>query len=104
MSARLADSSYASRRGALDSSLHRSVVRLVYQQGEVVGVEPRPAAKDPTESDGLGFVPDWFPTLMLGRWGAIGLAERVDDVLLGRHRGLMEVLFPKRPADVAGDF
>jgi hypothetical protein len=51
----------------------------------------------------VGVAPDWFPALVLGRWGARGLAARVDDVLLGDHAPVMDVLFPALPADIATD-
>lgn len=79
-------------------------MRIAFEKGEVVGVDRAPAVEDPTVVQGVGIAPDWFPALVLGRWGATSLAERVNDVLLGRHRELMEVFFPRRPADVAGDF
>ena len=44
----------------------------------------------------------YFGALVLGRWGAQGLAERIDDVTLGRRAGLMEALFPRLDADVVG--
>lgn len=104
LSARLAASPDAGRSGELAISLYTSGVRIAFEQGEVVGVDRAPAVEDPTTEQGVGVAPDWFPALVLGRWGATSLAERVDDVLLGRHRELMEVFFPRRPADVAGDF
>ncbi len=63
-----------------------------------------PGIEDPFAHEGVGVPPDWFGALVFGRWGAIGLEQRVDDVVLSRRRGLMEVLFPPRPSDVVGDF
>ena len=47
--------------------------------------------------------PDWFPALVLGRWGASGLAERTDDTELGDHATVMDVLFPPLPNDLVTD-
>ena len=40
-----------------------------------------PWRRGPTDVDGIGVAPDWFPALALGRWKATELARRVDDVL-----------------------
>jgi hypothetical protein len=70
----------------------------------VAAVRPAPGIEDPFAHDAVGVAPDAFGALVLGRWGAAGLEDRVDDVVLGRRRGLMEVLFPQVAADVVGDF
>lgn len=96
----------ASRFGEVDDTVHLSLyatgVELVLRDGAVTEVLPAPGIEDPFDEVGVGVAPDWFGALALGRWGAIGLAERVDDVTLGRRAGLMEVLFPRRDADVVG--
>ena len=66
-------------------------------------IEPAPPDPDPFATGGVGIAPDRFPALVLGRWGAAGLAARADDVVLGAHAGLLEVLFPARPSDVVVD-
>jgi len=104
LSARLSTSPYADDSGTLEISLYHDGVALTYERGEVVGVQSVPGDPDPFGHGGVGVAPDWFGALAFGRWGARGLAERVDDVLLGEHRGLMDVLFPRRPSDVVGDF
>ena len=41
-----------------------------------------------------------LPALLLGRFGATGLEDRVDDVLLGPAGPLLDVLFPPMRADL----
>ena len=66
--------------------------------------EPWPGIEDPYANSDVGVAPDLFGALVFGRFGAVGLEQRADDVTLGRHRGLMEVLFPQFESDVIGDF
>jgi ribosomal protein S18 acetylase RimI-like enzyme len=96
---RLAASPFAHERGSLVISFYTSGVRLDYAAGEVTAVEPDPGIEDPDDSDDTGIAPDAFPALVLGRFGASGLERRVDDVLLGRDRDLMDVLFPRMMND-----
>jgi hypothetical protein len=104
LSERLSRSRYAGDDGEIDISLYVVGVRLRYAGGVVTAVEPAPPLENPLDGTGIGIAPDWFAALVFGRWGASALAERVDDVLLGPHAEIMDVLFPRRPADVAGDF
>ena len=83
-------------------SLYGSGVALDLAPGSVEAVRRVEGIEDPHASGDVGVAPDWFGALVFGRWGAVGLAERADDVTLGRHRDLMEVLFPPRPSDVVG--
>lgn len=99
LSGRLARSPLANERGELVLSLYTSAVRLTYERGEVVGVEAAPGIEDPEDTDDAAVAPDALPALVLGRFGAEGLARRQDDVLLGRHRQLLSVLFPRLVAD-----
>ena len=103
LSSRLAASRYAGRDGELVLSLYDSGIALDLAHGEVVAVRSVPGIEDPFAAGGVGIAPDWFGALAFGRFGAIGLESRADDVTLGRPRGLMEVLFPKRPSDVVAD-
>ena len=89
--------------GELDLSLYERTVRLHLEAGRVVGVGDGPRIEDPFAHADAGVAPDWFPALVLGRWGATALADRTDDVTLGRHRGLLEVLFPRVPSDLVLD-
>lgn len=99
LSRRLAASPLSAEQGELVISFYTSGVRLTYGRGEVTAVEPDPGIEDPDDSDDTGIAPDAFPALVLGRFGASGLERRVDDVLLGRDRMLMDVLFPRMAND-----
>ncbi len=99
---RLRASPFASESGTLDISLYSSGLRLIYKDGEVVAVEQTEGVEDPIDERKVGVAPDALATLVCGRFGASGLAARADDVDLGRHRLLMDVLFPKLRADVLG--
>lgn len=104
LSERLAGSDLADTAGSLEISLYHSGIAIDYAQGEVISIRPIPGVEDPTDVDGIGVAPDWFPALVLGRWKATDLAKRVDDVLILRDHHLMNVLFPQRSSDVSGDF
>jgi predicted N-acetyltransferase YhbS len=103
LEARLAASGLATDRGELVVSLYERGLRLAWDGPRIVSVEPAPADPEPFEHGGVGVAPDWFPALVLGRWGASELAARVDDVVLGDHAPVMDVLFPRRPADLVVD-
>ncbi len=103
LSRRLAASGLARDHGVLSISLYDRGVALTWRDGEVVAVEAAAPEPDPFDKGGVGVAPDWFPALVLGRWGASGLADRTDDTLLGDHAALMDVLFPARPNDVVAD-
>ena len=102
LSERLAASRYGERDDTVHLSLYATGVELVLSGGAVTEVLPAPGIEDPFDEVGVGIAPDWFGALVLGRWGAQGLAERIDDVILGRRVGLMEALFPRLDADVVG--
>ena len=104
LSARLAASSFADARGEVNISLYNESVLLTYADGSVTQVRRAPGVEDPFDDFTCGVAPDWFPALVLGRFGAKELEQRVDDVTLGQHADLLEVLFPRRDADVVGDF
>ena len=102
LSARLAASPFAADRGELVLSLYTSAVAISYADGEVTRFRPAAVVEDPGEEseDEVGVPPDLVATLLLGRYGAAGLAERHDDVRLGRRAALMEVLFPDLSVDL----
>lgn len=104
LAARLAASDLAGARGTLELSLYRTGVAVDYAGGEVGPIRVVPGVEDPTDHGGNGVAPDWFPALVLGRWGATELARRVDDVIVLRDHQLMDVFFPHRVSDVAADF
>lgn len=103
LSSRVAASELAADRGELVLSLYERGIRLAWEGGEVTAIEPCAADPDPFDHGQVGVAPDWFPALVLGRWGASGLAERIDDVVLGRQAAVMDVLFPARPNDLVAD-
>jgi len=103
LSLRLAQSRYADRTGSLSLSFYESGATLAYDHGVVTEVAPAEAVEDPFDSGGIGVPPDAVGTLAFGRFGATELERRIDDVTLGPHRGLMEVLFPKVEAELLAD-
>jgi ribosomal protein S18 acetylase RimI-like enzyme len=104
LSARLSGSGQAERTGELMISLYGSGVAMAYERGTVTDVRPVAGIEDPYAHSDVGVAPDLFGALVFGRFGAVGLEQRADDVTLGRHRKLMEVLFPQFESDVVGDF
>lgn len=103
LSQRLAASGLAADRGELVVSLYERGIRLAWDGGRLTTIEAAPPDPDPFDHGGIGIAPDWFPALVLGRWGASGLVERTDDAMLGDHAPVMDVLFPARPNDVVTD-
>jgi len=103
LSQRLASSGLARDRGELLVSLYDRGVVLAWEEGRIVRVEAAAPDPDPFDHGGVGVAPDWFPALVLGRWGATGLAARTDDTILGDHEAVMDVLFPARPNDIVTD-
>lgn len=99
---RLARSELAGFDGELLMSLYTRSIRLVVRGGAVEAIEWAEGVEDPDGEAAIGVAPDALPALLLGRFGASGLAARVDDVVLGRHRRLADVLFPPLVADVVG--
>jgi ribosomal protein S18 acetylase RimI-like enzyme len=103
LSARVASSGLAADRGEVAISLYERGIRVAWEGGRVTAIEAATPDTDPFEHGGVGVAPDWFPALVLGRWGASGLADRTDDTILGDHATVMDVLFPPRPNDVVAD-
>jgi predicted N-acetyltransferase YhbS len=104
LEARLSSSRYADRAGELIISLYGAGVAMTYERAEVTDLRRVDGIEDPYANGDVGVAPDLFGALVFGRFGAVGLEQRADDVTLGRHRGLMEVLFPQFESDVIGDF
>jgi predicted N-acetyltransferase YhbS len=104
LSARLAASTHTADELSLEISLYGSGVALDCADGQVTAVRRVRGIEDPYADSGVGVAPDLFGALVFGRFGAVGLEQRADDVTLGRHRGLMAALFPAFDADVIGDF
>jgi len=103
LSRRLAGSRFADVRGQVDISLYNAGIAIDYDGGKVTAIRAIPGVEDPFDSSECGVAPDWFPALALGRFGARELEQRVDDVSLGRHAELLEVLFPRIDTDICGD-
>jgi hypothetical protein len=94
---RLATSPWQGATGALEVSTYRRAFALGCEDGRVVSVEDTA----PT-GRGIQVPPDKVATLLLGRYGAAGLAEREDDVLLDPDvAGVAEALFPRLTSDVS---
>lgn len=101
---RLAGSPRAGTTGELLLSLYTSSLTIRYERGEVVGVDAGPPMQDPFTPGGAGVPPDLVATLLFGRYGASGLADRHDDVNLGRVADLMDMFFPALDADLIFTF
>lgn len=99
LSRRLAASPFAAASGELVLSLYTWSIRVAYADGVVTEVSTAPGIEDPEDDGDAAVTPDELPALLLGRFGASGLARRVDDVLLGHHADLMDVLFPRLSND-----
>lgn len=94
---RLAASPWQGATGALEISTYRRAFAVRCEDGRVTSVEETA----PT-GRGVQVPPDKVATLLLGRYGAAGLAEREDDVLLDPDvAGVADVLFPPRTIDMA---
>ena len=100
LSQRLAASGFAGEQGTLTVSLYDRTILLPYDQGEVGDATWGPAMEDPFEEGHAGVAPDSLDALLLGRFGATALEDRIDDVMLGPDRPLLDVLFPALRADV----
>jgi predicted N-acetyltransferase YhbS len=100
LSDRLAASPRAGTSGQLLLSTYSFSIVLSYRDGQVVSVEAEPPEQKPDERGGAGVPPDLIATLVLGRYGAAGLAARHDDVRLGPAADLVETLFPRLDPDV----
>jgi predicted N-acetyltransferase YhbS len=101
LGARLARSSRAGTSGELLLSSYASSVLLTWEGGEFVAIEASGPVQGPVAAGGAGVPPDLMATLLLGRYGAAGLAARHDDVDCGRVVDLMEILFPAITADLS---
>ena len=100
LSRRLAASGFAGDQGTLTVSLYDRTLLLPYDRGEVGDARWGPAMEDPFGEGHAGVAPDALDALLLGRFGASALDDRVDDVMLGPDRPLLDVLFPDLRADV----
>ncbi len=58
------------------------------------------AMQAPVSAGGSGVPPDVLPPLLFGPHGALGLERRHPDLMLGRQREVMSVLFPPMQTDL----
>jgi hypothetical protein len=97
---RLAASWLAGHTGALRINFYRSGLRLEFQGGHLVSVEPWAPSR---EEDGDAGFPDLsFLQLLFGYRSLEELRHAFADCWAGRDgpRALLEALFPRRPSDV----
>lgn len=99
LSQRLAASAFRDDRGSLPIACYAFGLALDYAEGEVTAVRAEPGVEEPGPAE-VGVPPDLLATLILGRYGARELARRHDDVQLGRHAALLDVLFPRLRTDL----
>jgi len=56
-----------------------------------------PGVEDPFDSVGCGVAPDWFPALVLGRWGARELEDRIVEVTAAVYATVRDKLAVANP-------
>jgi hypothetical protein len=98
LSERLLASAFASARGRLRLSLYRRTIVISYADGDVTAVEPD--RSDDAHLPTIEVPPDLVATLLFGKHGATGLAERHEDVALRASAELADVLFPRLERDI----
>lgn len=101
LDARLASGAWSGWSGEAVLSLYERGIRMVVDDGRVAEVEEVAGHHDPTEAGQAACPPDLVATLIFGRYGALDLEGRADDVDLGRHRDLVATLFPAQVHDFA---
>ncbi|HZU86209.1 MAG TPA: GNAT family N-acetyltransferase [Anaerolineaceae bacterium] len=100
LEARLAASALAGHTGTLDISFYRAGVRLTFQEGciaEIAGWKPAPKAEGQVAFPGLTFLHILFGYRTLEEIMHIFPDCWVADDLV---RGLLQILFPKKPSNV----
>jgi predicted N-acetyltransferase YhbS len=100
LSARLAESPFATERGELLISFYSSSAILSFDKGTITNVARGPAMQAPVHGGGSGVPPDLIGDLVLGPHGAEALDDLYPDLNLGRRQGLMSALFPPQRADI----
>jgi predicted N-acetyltransferase YhbS len=87
----------AAPAGTLVVSTYTSSIRLDVAEGRVTRIEP---TGEPGTGTGIDVPPDRLATLLVGRYGASGLAEREDDVAIAPDAAVAaDVLFPRLRSD-----
>ena len=97
---RLAEAELTLDDGQLLLSFYRSSVRFALTAGQLGAATPGGTVQAPVSQGGSGIPPDLVAHLILGPLGALELEQRYADVLLGKQRELMDVLFPPQTVDV----
>jgi predicted N-acetyltransferase YhbS len=97
---RLTDADVAPVDGDLLLSFYRESVRCPISDGRIGTAEAGGTVQAPVSQGGSGVPPDLIAHLILGPLGALELERRNADVLLGKQRELMDVLFPPQAVDV----
>jgi predicted N-acetyltransferase YhbS len=100
LSARLAESPFATERGELLISFYSSSAILSFDKGTITNVARGPAMQAPVHGGGSGVPPDLIGDLVFGPHGAEALDDLYPDLNLGRRQGLMSALFPPQRADI----
>ncbi|HSR43838.1 MAG TPA: GNAT family N-acetyltransferase [Acidimicrobiia bacterium] len=97
---RMADSGAEFEDGELLISLYRESITAQIRNGQLESFGRGGTVQAPVSQGGCGVPPDLIAHLILGPLGALELERRHADVLLGRRRELMDVLFPPQTVDV----
>jgi predicted N-acetyltransferase YhbS len=97
---RLANSSMAGWTGTLLISTYAASLTVEVEDGGFGDWGQGPGIQAPVSAGGSGVPPDRIATLLFGPHGAFRLEREYADVLLGRQRELMGILFPPVTADV----
>lgn len=84
-------------------SLFTSAIVIEIHGETIADVRSASTVNDPPSPDDVAIAPDWFPALVLGRWGAEELARRVDDVIAGTQPTTLSNLFPALTAHALVD-
>ena len=97
---RMADSGVEFEDGELLISLYRESITAQIRNEQLESVGRGGTVQAPVSQGGSGIPPDLVGHLILGPLGALELEQRHADVLLGKRRELMDVLFPPQSVDV----
>lgn len=97
---RLADSGQEYEDDGLLISLYRESITALIRNGQLSSLAPGGTVQAPVSRGGSGIPPDLIGHLILGPLGALELERRHADVLLGKRRELMNVLFPPQTVDI----
>jgi predicted N-acetyltransferase YhbS len=97
---RMADSGLEFEDGELLISLYRESIVAQIRNGQLESITSGGTVQAPVSQGGSGIPPDLVAHLILGPLGALELEQRHADVVLGKRRELLDVLFPQQSVDV----